>query len=204
MTRRPTKCRRATSIRQEWNSQRHSGACKLAGRVSPQRRCMVMTSRLIQTTVLVVLGANAQSAFNKKLPADERILHTLNRLTFGAQPADVAEVRRVGLEKWIGMQLHPDSLVENPELEAKLKPLETLRLDTAAILKDYPAMAVRFPRPPMPPEIPPPRQYQRLLRGTPDERLAVLGTLDAGKRPHDLSLLTPQKFSRSPQLQKED
>ncbi len=162
-----------------------------------------MTSRLIQTTVLVVLGANAQSAFNKKLPADERILHTLNRLTFGAQPADVAEVRRVGLEKWIGMQLHPDSLVENPELEAKLKPLETLRLDTAAILKDYPAMAFRFPRPPMPTEILPAEQYQRLLRGTPDERLAVLGTLDAVKRRQILSVLPPQNFSGSPELQKE-
>src|SRR5260370_20235596 len=55
----------------------------------------------------------------------------------------------------------------------------------------------------MPTEILPAEQYERLIRGTRDERLAVLGTLDAVKRRQILSVLPPQNFSGSPELQKE-
>jgi hypothetical protein len=36
--------------------------------------------------------------------------------------------------------LHDERVAENPELEAKLKPLETIRMDIAEVLKLY------FPR----------------------------------------------------------
>ncbi len=42
------------------------------------------------------------------------------------------------MKKWIDLQLHPDRISENPELTAKLEPLESLRLTEAETLRRYP------------------------------------------------------------------
>ena len=38
---------------------------------------------------------------------DKRIVHALNRFTFGVRPGDVDRVRTEGLDKWFDEQLHP-------------------------------------------------------------------------------------------------
>src|SRR5690242_9895668 len=76
-------------------------------------------------------------SFETKLSPELRIRQTLNRLTFGARPGDFEEVHRLGVEKWIELQLHPERVAENPMLEARLKPLESIRLDSAEIIKRY-------------------------------------------------------------------
>jgi uncharacterized protein (DUF1800 family) len=52
------------------------------------------------------------SQFEKKLSQDQSIVHALNRLAFGPRPGDVAVVKKMGLEKWIDIQLHPERLPE--------------------------------------------------------------------------------------------
>jgi uncharacterized protein (DUF1800 family) len=37
----------------------------------------------------------------------------LNRLTYGPRPSDLAELRRVGVDAWIGRQLHPDRIPDD-------------------------------------------------------------------------------------------
>lgn len=86
---------------------------------------------------LAAIAANTDNPFQTKLSPDQRIIHVLNRLTFGPRPGDVEEVRKTGVEKWIELQLHPERIAENPVLNAKLKPLETLRMEPAEILKEY-------------------------------------------------------------------
>ena len=76
------------------------------------------------------------AAREQTLP-EQKILHVLDRLTFGARPGDFEEVRRLGVEKWIELQLHPERIPENPALEARLKPLDTLRMETAEIFTKY-------------------------------------------------------------------
>src|SRR5487761_2488380 len=44
------------------------------------------------------------------LTQQERVLQALNRLTFGPRPGDVAEVQRMGLDKWFELQLHPERI----------------------------------------------------------------------------------------------
>ena len=78
--------------------------------------------------------ALASGRFDKALPPDQQILQALNRLTFGPRPGDVEEVRRIGVRKWIDLQLHPERITENPVLETRLKPLETLRMDPTEIV----------------------------------------------------------------------
>ena len=76
--------------------------------------------------------------FFKQLPKDEKVLQALNRLTFGPRPGDAARVRAMGLKKWIDLQLHPESIPENPVLEAKLKTLDTLRMSSEELVRNYP------------------------------------------------------------------
>src|ERR1700689_3450504 len=76
--------------------------------------------------------------FNEKLSKDEQVLHALDRLTFGPRPGDVAAVKKMGVKKWIDLQLHPEKIAENPALDAKLAPLETLRLTQGETGANYP------------------------------------------------------------------
>jgi uncharacterized protein (DUF1800 family) len=100
-------------------------------------------------------GAKADySRFEKKLSKDQQILHALDRLAFGPRPGDVAAVKKMGLKKWIDMQLHPEQIAENPELERRLQPLESLRMTQADTVAEYPPpqliRAVAFGKQPMP------------------------------------------------------
>ncbi len=76
--------------------------------------------------------------FQKKLGKDQQILHALDRLTFGPRAGDVARVKKLGLKKWIELQLHPERVKENPDLEAKLEPLESLRMTPMEAVQHYP------------------------------------------------------------------
>src|SRR5882762_9924707 len=92
--------------------------------------------------------------FQKKLNKDDQILHAVDRLTFGPRPGDVAMVKKMGLKKWIDLQLHPERIKENPELEAKLQPLESLRMTPMETVQHYPPpqliRAIAMGRQPMP------------------------------------------------------
>src|SRR5580658_4407901 len=70
---------------------------------------------------------------------DQKALHALNRLTFGPRPGDLEQVKQMGVDKWIEQQLQPDTIAENPVLLAKLEPLDTLQMGTAAMLQKYPS-----------------------------------------------------------------
>src|SRR5436190_11179945 len=95
-----------------------------------------------------VMASNAAGRFDQKLPLDRQTIHVLNRLTFGPRPGDVEQVRRSGVEKWIDQQLHPEQIAENPVLEAKLKPLDTLRMPAWQIAEKYPQIPPGVIRPP--------------------------------------------------------
>jgi len=77
--------------------------------------------------------------FLQSIPNDQKVLQALNRLTFGPRPGDAAQVRAVGLKKWIELQLHPDQIDENPVLDAKLKYLDSLTMSSAQLVRNYPA-----------------------------------------------------------------
>ena len=82
----------------------------------------------------LILALNVAAA---PLSEDAKIQHAIDRLTFGARPGDVDEVRRIGLKKWMDVQLRPEKIAENPILEQKLKPLESLRLSAADLVTEY-------------------------------------------------------------------
>ncbi len=89
-------------------------------------------------TVLSLTAGREAPQFFTPLSSDDKIAHALNRLTFGPRPGDADEVRKLGLKRWIDVQLHPDRIAENPILETKLAPLDTLRMTTRELAWRYP------------------------------------------------------------------
>jgi uncharacterized protein (DUF1800 family) len=86
---------------------------------------------------LAATDGSGASANGKSLTEDQKILHVLNRLGFGARPGDVERVRAVGLEKYIERQLNPNA-PDDSRLAAKLKDHEILDLETSEIFARYP------------------------------------------------------------------
>src|ERR1700687_5592800 len=74
--------------------------------------------------------ADSTRQFLKATPKNERVPQALNRLTFGPRPGDEAQVRTIGLKKWLDLQLHPDRIPENPVLIEKLKTFDTLQMSS--------------------------------------------------------------------------
>lgn len=105
-------------------------------------RSYFQITQMKRTLALLALAALVCLAQPPALSPDQKLTHALNRLTFGARPGDVERVRAMGLTQWLEEQLHPEAIVENPELEKRLAPLDTLRMSTAEMLRHYPSRQV--------------------------------------------------------------
>jgi uncharacterized protein (DUF1800 family) len=76
-----------------------------------------------------------------QLHGDERILHALNRFTFGPRPGDLEAVRAMGLENWFDQQLHPETL-DQSDLGARLADFPAMQGDPQGLLYYLPSNAV--------------------------------------------------------------
>ena len=76
-----------------------------------------------------------------QLQEDQRIIHALNRFTFGPRPGDMESVRAMGLEKWFDQQLHPAS-IDQTNLNARLAQFPAMQWTTAQLLYYLPSNAV--------------------------------------------------------------
>ena len=95
---------------------------------------------LASTFALGISAQNMKGPARKsaaKLTDDQRILHVLNRLGFGARPGDLERVKAVGLDNYINQQLSPEK-IDDSASEAKLQNLATLRMSTAELYEKYP------------------------------------------------------------------
>jgi uncharacterized protein (DUF1800 family) len=111
--------------------------------VSVKRRAgaaLCLVALLASTFAAGISAQNMKMSASKsaaKLTEDQRILHVLNRLGFGARPGDVERVKAMGLDNYIAQQLFPEK-IDDTASEAKLQNLETLRMTTAELYEKYP------------------------------------------------------------------
>jgi uncharacterized protein (DUF1800 family) len=151
-----------------------------------------MRFTVVAVAVLAVPLAGSDP-FRKSLPAERRIAHALDRLTFGARPGDAETVKKIGLEKWIERQLNPESIPENPQLEKKLEGLATLRMTPAETVQNFPPpqMVRAFAEG----RLPPPKDPEQRARL---ERLAAQfknrGKAEAAKPENLMSVLAPAEM----------
>jgi uncharacterized protein (DUF1800 family) len=105
---------------------------------SVARRAVALVSvwtLLLSTLALNVAAEQPQKA--QRLSEEQRILHVLNRLGFGARPGDVERVRAIGVDRYIEQQLYPEKIADAVS-EAKVKNLPALQLSTPELFAKYP------------------------------------------------------------------
>ncbi len=81
-----------------------------------------------------------------QLQGDARILHALNRFTFGLRPGDVDAVRQMGpgetgLDKWFDAQLHPAN-IDEADLNARLAEYPAMQWSARDLMFRMPGPAI--------------------------------------------------------------
>jgi uncharacterized protein (DUF1800 family) len=108
------------------------------------RKQLILLGLILLATV--ILAAGDKKSKNKapdappasaSMDEDKKIIHTLNRFTFGVRPGDVERVRTMGLEQWLDEQLHPDR-INDSAMEARLEQFRTLRMSTRELVQNFP------------------------------------------------------------------
>ena len=92
---------------------------------------------MLATQALAALANPQKHAKTRGLTEEQRIIHVLNRLGFGARPGDVERVKSIGLENYINQQLSPEK-VNDTVAENKVKELSVLTMTTAELYEKYP------------------------------------------------------------------
>jgi uncharacterized protein (DUF1800 family) len=98
---------------------------------------LVLMAAVVAGMLAPGVGAQKSKTTAAKLSEDQRILHVLNRLGFGARPGDAERVRAMGIENYINQQLYPEKIAD-PQAEAKVHDLATLNMTTAELYEKYP------------------------------------------------------------------
>lgn len=73
-----------------------------------------------------------------QIQGQERVLHILNRFTFGPRPGDVAAVEALGVRKWFEQQLNPDS-IDDSALDARLAMFPAMNMPQIELMQRYPS-----------------------------------------------------------------
>ena len=107
----------------------------------------IAVTRFLANALAVMLAISPALAFAqdakkskpsaKNLNAEQKTTHLLDRITFGTRPGDVERVMKLGWEKFLDEQLHPER-ISDTVVEEKLKGLESIHLSNAELANYYP------------------------------------------------------------------
>src|ERR1043165_610655 len=97
----------------------------------------VLLVALVAAQGFASLAGAAKGPKKPRLSEEQRIIHVLNRLGYGARPGDVERVKAMGLENYINQQLNPDK-ISDTVAENKVKDLAVLTMTTAELYEKYP------------------------------------------------------------------
>jgi uncharacterized protein (DUF1800 family) len=100
--------------------------------------CVLMVE---QPMLAAPVGKKGGEPKVKKIQGEERVLHALNRFTFGPRPRDVAAVQAIGVKRWFEQQLNPAS-IDDSALEARLAMFPAMRMQQAQLMYRYPSPEV--------------------------------------------------------------
>lgn len=104
----------------------------------------MMSAAMLLPMSAVSLNAQTMNAQNtmkqstaKALTEDQKILHVLNRLGFGAHADDVEKVKAIGIKNYIEQQLNANS-IDDSATAAKLQKFDVLKMSNDEIFAKYP------------------------------------------------------------------
>ncbi|HYE72385.1 MAG TPA: DUF1800 domain-containing protein [Blastocatellia bacterium] len=96
-------------------------------------------------TALLALGSTLNVAAQKgkanakesaALNTQQKAIHMLDRITFGPRPGDVERVAKMGWEKFLDEQLHPERIADDL-VEQKLQPIESIHMTSAQLAQNF-------------------------------------------------------------------
>ena len=99
--------------------------------------CVLMIDQPVFAFTPASAGRGTKTAASEQLEGQTRVLHALNRLTFGPRPSDVTAVEKMGLNRWFEMQLNPAS-IDDSRLEARLAQYPAMAMPLAQLEAKYP------------------------------------------------------------------
>lgn len=100
-------------------------------------KALVALSILILAGSLPICAEIPHAGKPVQLTGDARILYALNRLSFGPVPGQVAQVRQMGLDRWIAQQLRPQT-IDDSALEQQLKAYPALSMSVPELMRQLP------------------------------------------------------------------
>ncbi len=107
------------------------------------KNCKQFIGKVCTIVVMAALTApmfaapSAAVGDKKALTQNQKALHLLNRLGFGARPGDVERVNSMGLQKYIDQQLNP-AAIDDAVAEKKVGNLDAFNMSTAEVFAKYP------------------------------------------------------------------
>jgi uncharacterized protein (DUF1800 family) len=99
--------------------------------------------KLVALTLLMTIFPTQSLVFGQKktkpqnLTEEQRVIHVLNRLGFGARPGDVEKVKALGVENYINQQLNPEK-ISDTVAENRVRELTVLNMTTAELYQKFP------------------------------------------------------------------
>ncbi len=105
-------------------------------RISLRQKLVAIAAIFTLLAPTLIVHADGHTA-GKALTEEQKILHVLNRLGFGARPGDVEKVKAMGLQKYIDQQLN-SALIDDSVAENKVKNLDIFGMTTAELFAKYP------------------------------------------------------------------
>lgn len=67
---------------------------------------------------------------------EQQAIHLLDRVTFGPRPGDVERVMKIGWERYLDEQLHPER-ISDQVVEQKLQPIESIHMTSEQLANTY-------------------------------------------------------------------
>jgi uncharacterized protein (DUF1800 family) len=100
--------------------------------------CVLMVEQPMVAAAAETKPTATTKQSTKEIPEQERVLHALNRFTFGPRPRDLAAVEAMGLKQWFEQQLNPSS-IDDSALEERLAAFPAMKMQEAELKQRYPS-----------------------------------------------------------------
>jgi len=97
--------------------------------------CVLMVEQPMMAAAAVTKPVGTAT---KQIQGDERVLHALNRFTFGPRPGDVAAVQAMGVKQWFEQQLNPSN-IDDSALEERLEMFPAMKMQEPELKQRYPS-----------------------------------------------------------------
>src|SRR5882757_4660662 len=99
--------------------------------------CVLMAGQ----PVLAAAAVSKKPVAAQQIQGEQRVLHALNRFTFGPRPGDMAAVQTMGMKRWFEQQLNPSS-IDDSALETRLEMFLSMKMEQAEMIRRYPSPQV--------------------------------------------------------------